>query len=224
MITVRSVAKRYDRVVLDGVDCHFPERNVTFLMGGNGAGKTTLFKCLLGLEACEGEVRFDGRPVEQVRGELAALFEDTPFYDRLSGWRNLQLLADGPRFSRQEVDRLLGVPFEPLLDRPVRTYSSGQRKRLAMAMVQLMRPRYVLLDEVASGLDVPAMDMVTGTIRHLARSATVIATGHQFDFYAPLIDRVLVLDGGRIEEVTWHGGNGEQLEAVYRRYAMAGSH
>ncbi len=224
MITANAITKAYRRPVLQDVTVAFPSGQVTFLMGANGAGKTTFFKCLLGLESHGGVFEFDGRRLADVRHQVLVAFDDSPVYPRLDGYANASLLLQRA-VSRTELDAAwrLGDRRAPvdLLRRPVRTYSNGQRKRLYLAMAALAQPRYMVLDEVASGLDLETMDAAVRAVRSLAPRSTIIASGHQFDFYSRIVDRVVLLAGGTMEEVTIDGDiTLERLERLYRAHTV----
>lgn len=84
---------------------HIEKNKVTFLMGENGAGKTTLLKCLLKLEPFEGGILYDGEPLEAVRSKVHVIYDDSPFYDHLSGYQNIKLLINKP-VGKEELEQL----------------------------------------------------------------------------------------------------------------------
>lgn len=223
MIIARDVCKSYKTAVLSSASSEFPAGQVTFLMGANGAGKTTFFKCLLDLEKCRGTFDFDGLTFAQVRNQVFAVFDDAPLYPRLNGYANVEMLLNS-RISKNDLNDAwkLGTKRSSvdLLKKPVRTYSSGQRKRLQLAAAILCRPRYLILDEVASGLDLETMDAAIRMIRSLKSESVIIASGHQFDFYARVVDRVVLLRNGHMEDIEGDGDrNASQLERIYRAHA-----
>lgn len=222
MISAKDIGKSYGTPVLTMASCVFRSDQVTFLMGANGAGKTTFFKCLLELEKHDGSFDFDGQPHAMVRQEVFTAFDDSPLYPRLNGYANVELLLGG-RIARRDVDDAWKLgdlrASVALLRKPVRAYSNGQRKRLYLAAAVLSRPKYLILDEVASGLDLETMDAAVRAINLLRPGAVIIASGHQFDFYTRIVDRVVLLDNGHIKEVDWHGDLGASgLERIYRTH------
>lgn len=215
MISVDGISKTYATSLLRDARYAFPSSSVTLLMGANGTGKTTLLKCILGLEDYRGTIEFDGQPLSAVRSQIIAVFDDTPFYTHLNGRRNLELLLERGVGMDEAAAAFGGPRSVPLLRQRVATYSSGQRKRLGLAYARLARPRYLLLDEVANGLDFESMLEVAEVIRELAADTTVLLTGHQFDFYARVIDRVVVLRHGKLEAVELDEFCSASLESVY---------
>ena len=89
MITINNLSKNYaSNMVYRSVNLELPSNKAAYLMGKNGAGKTTLLKCLLELESYQGEIRFDGKKFREIQQEIFAVYDDCPFYDNLSGYKN----------------------------------------------------------------------------------------------------------------------------------------
>ncbi|GMA40107.1 ATP-binding cassette domain-containing protein [Mobilicoccus caccae] len=94
MIVLSQFSKRYGRtVVFDDVDVTIDGPGLTLVLGPNGAGKSTLIRCLLSLEPHGGSILWDGAPFRPARREAYPVFDDAPFYPRLTGRQNLRLLA-----------------------------------------------------------------------------------------------------------------------------------
>ncbi|MDO5533971.1 MAG: ABC transporter ATP-binding protein [Propionibacteriaceae bacterium] len=196
MIEIKDVHRRFgSRPVLAGASWTFESGTVTYIEAPNGSGKTTLLRCLLGLVDCTGTITFDGRPRSMVRPSIAALFETPPVHPHLTGNQNLRVLS-GPLADDGPLRRLL--PDASLLRRRVAGYSSGERKRLALAGCLASAPAYVFLDEVDTGIDVDTLDVVAQLIDELRGRSTVILTGHNPDFYRHLADDVVELREGEI--------------------------
>ncbi len=217
MIALENLSKNYkNRQILKEVNYTFPENTITLIVGENGAGKTTLFKCILGLERYSGQIRYRDVPLTSVRSEVVAVFDDSPFYDHLTGSQNLTLLAER-KFHHREVAEIMGSSAGELLSSKVKTYSSGQRKRLALSYAVLRRPKYVLLDEVANGVDLAAGRIMQEALVSLAKSATIIATGHVLSFYAEIVSNVAILHGGKLTTPTLATINAETVSEALRR-------
>jgi ABC-type multidrug transport system ATPase subunit len=213
MITIDGLSKTYRGVrILAEVSATFRPGEVTFILGGNGAGKTTLFKCVLGLERYAGAVSFGSQPLEFVRDQVYPIFDDCPFFDHLSGYDNLRLRL-GRTLERSVLQRAAdGILENRLLAAKVGDYSLGQRKRLAVLGMILSSARFILADELASGLDVEAQDWLKERLREAAAHATVLVTGHQLDFYTAVADAVFVLHRTRLEKAD----HAADLETIYR--------
>ena len=215
MITVEALSKSYRRPVLNNVNATFPSRSISFVLGPNGSGKSTLIACLLGLVPHQGTVRFDGEPLKAARHRIAPVFDDTPFYPHLSGRANLHLLGGA-------ADAGTSLPAD-VLDAPVRGYSQGQLKRLALMCARSEEADVILLDEVSSSLDHESVLELRGALQGLARQATIVTTGQQFAFYEPLIDRLfLLVDGQLIDKGDFRETSGN-LEEIYEEHFLKSS-
>lgn len=120
--------------VLDAVDATISATGVTPLIGSNGAGKSTLLRCVLALQRHSGDIAWNGARVRPDDSPFTVLFHDAPLYPQLTGKQNLALFLRGDRPAGADalIDRAV-------LSEKVRTYSRGQRQRLALA-VALSRP------------------------------------------------------------------------------------
>jgi ABC-type multidrug transport system ATPase subunit len=223
MITIRGLRFCYGRrCVLENVNADIPENGITFLMGPNGAGKTTLIKAMLGLERYSGSVQYDGLELREVRRQVGIVYEDAPCYRGLTGLQNLRVLANGSA-SWSELQELGAALFEHgKLGCKARSYSYGQRRKLAIVAALAGSPRYLLMDEVSTGLDYEAMLWLKATLLSLAPSTTILLTGHQFDFYADIVSRVLILKDRSIDahlvsaDIRENNVLGELYENAYR--------
>ncbi|MEU2231119.1 ATP-binding cassette domain-containing protein [Streptomyces vietnamensis] len=202
--------------MLDKVSAEFPARHVSYIMGRNGTGKTTLFKCLLGLEEYSGDITFDGKPIEEIRQLVYTVFDDCPFYPHLNGYENLSLHLGRPLAKREIEDVADGVLTANDLGRRVRKYSYGQRKKLAAIGMALSNARFILLDELANGMDFEAVEWLQQLVGHAKENAAIIATGHQFDFYHKIADSVYTIVGGHLERANHDSDNPGSLESIYR--------
>lgn len=206
-----DVVKRYgSTVALDRLSLSIAPGIVFGVLGPNGAGKTTMLKVLLGLTHPEnGRARVIGLdPVvdgRRVRGHVGVMLEHTGLYDRLSAKGNLEFhgaLQHVERTLRQsrieKLLRLFGL-WERRLERP-EGWSTGMRKKLAIARSLLHSPRVLLLDEPFAGLDpAAAVDLREIIARHAADEAvTVIMTTHDLGHAEKVCARVAVISSGRV--------------------------
>lgn len=216
MITVRGLSKSYRQPVLRDLSAEFPSNSISFVLGPNGSGKTTLMACLLGLLSYTGEVRFDGEPIEAVRHRIAPVFDDTPFYPHLTGRQNLRILGGVDTGAIDSGSSL----SDDLLDTKVREYSHGQLRKLALLQARAAGADIVLLDEVSNGLDHESVIELRHALRDLAEEATILTTGHQFDFYEPIIDRLFLLVDGQLVDIGDFQANVLGLEELYEQHFL----
>ncbi|MFI0484076.1 ABC transporter ATP-binding protein [Actinomadura sp. 9N215] len=208
-IEARGVTRRFGAVqALDGLDIAVPYGQVTALVGPNGAGKTTLLLILATLLAPDaGEVRIAGHDVRrrpaEVRDALGWMPDTFGVYDQLTVDEYLGFFADAYGLPKEErphrVRALLSlVHLEDKLGQPVHALSRGQKQRLGMARALVHRPRVLLLDEPASGLDPRSRIELRDLLRSLAADgAAVLVSSHILSELEEIADRVVLVDHGR---------------------------
>jgi ABC-2 type transport system ATP-binding protein len=205
-IEVRGLVKRYGEIVaVDGVDLTVEAGDVFGYLGPNGAGKTTSLRMMLGLiRPSAGSVRLFGKDpqlgVRALQG-VAGFVEAPAFYPYLSGRENLRLCAalDGGDAAGR-IDEVLDlVELSSRAGDRVGGYSHGMRQRLGIASALLRRPRLLLLDEPATGLDPGGMRDMRELIRDLtARGITVLLSSHLLFEVEELCNRVAIVRAGRV--------------------------
>ena len=247
-VKARGLVKRYkDVLAVDHIDLNVRLGDVYGFLGPNGAGKTTTLRMALGLIApTEGSVELFGR--EPMREGARALegvagFVEAPrFYPYMSGRRNLELLAalDGEPAvasaheaqaqhpshrkvgANERIDEVLEVvELAPRAKHKVGGYSHGMRQRLGIAAALLRRPRLLILDEPATGLDPAGMRDMRALIRRLAdEGITVLLSSHQLPEVQELCDRVAIVDRGKVvyegalADLRRQGGAGYRLRTT----------
>ena len=204
-VRARGISKSFGEVIaLDGVDLDIVEGEVHGLVGPNGAGKTTLLGLLLGLaQADDGDLEILGSPVRRTHAlpDGVAGFVDGPgLYPALSARQNLAALArlrgDGTDAIADALDH---VGLTDVADDRVRGFSLGMRQRLGLAAALLTRPRLLVLDEPANGLDPAGTRHVHRVLIGLAAHGTsVVLSSHRMDDLAALCSDVTLLADGRV--------------------------
>lgn len=200
------------RLVLDGVDLHFPAGEVVVVKGHSGAGKTTLLRCLMGVwPDASGEVLLDGRAVDQLDDAARAkawgyLPQDLQLLEG-SMAENIARLGDAETDKVIAAAKLVGM-HETLLRMPQgydtrlqeggAQLSGGHRQRLALARALYGEPRVLCLDEPHAFLDEAGVNMLVQTVLQLrAKGCLVIMVLHQSRLLS-LADRVVELQAGRV--------------------------
>jgi len=193
---------------LSGVDLSVPYGQVTALVGPNGAGKTTLLLILASLlRGDRGLVRVGGADPQTdahgVRAAMGWMPDSFGVYDQLKVGEYLRFFANAYRLPRAEVaprvrDLLGLVRLPEYADQPVHVLSRGQKQRLALARALIHRPRVLLLDEPASGLDPRSRVELRDVLRGLAAAgAAVLVSSHILSELEEMSDRVVLVAQGR---------------------------
>lgn len=216
MIELIDFGKKYDRKALyTHTNLSFPSNAVSFLMGNNGCGKTTLLKCIAGLENYEGKILFDGKPLSEVREKCLVIWDDTPCYHNIDGYKNLELLSEG-LFPKRDVKEIAEryLPAS-VLKRKVRSYSYGQKKKLMIALSELLKPEYLIMDEISNGLDVDMMDALAIYLGNVKKQCTLLLTGHQFSFYEKTAEHIYLKRESKVVYISPEARAERTLEELY---------
>ena len=216
LLEVHELEKRFGGVT--AVDrCSFAvhEGSVTGLIGPNGSGKTTVFNMITGyLRADGGTVRFDGHdvrrpdPTRLYRRGLSRTFQQSRVFPQLTLVENLVVAVQHPfrqiaraavggaeRLRAEEVLERFGLASHR--DRKASELSFGQRKLLEFATILMGRPRLVLLDEPASGVNPLMVEEIERHILNLnAEGLTFLVVEHDMNLVMRLCDPIVVLDHG----------------------------
>ena len=225
MVTVNNVTKRFgDLVAVDDVTFSLKPGTVTGFLGPNGAGKTTTLRMLLGLaKPTSGEALILGRRYaeldEPVR-RVGAVLESNDFHPGRSGRNHLRVLALAAGVPMSRVDAVLElVALGSAAANAVRTYSLGMRQRLGLAAALLGEPQLLMLDEPANGLDPAGVRWLRDFLRAFAGAGgTVLVSSHVLAEVAQTVDRVLIIDRGRLvadSVLDELAGRGQTLEDAY---------
>jgi heme exporter protein A len=203
-IDLVNVGKTYGPVrALVGVSCRFGAAAITAVRGPNGSGKSTLLAIVGTLaKPSTGVVEYGdlGKGRSRVRRTLGWVGHESLCYPDLTGRENIELAArlqgrDAGRAYEAARDRF---ELEAFAERPVRTYSRGQRQRIAVARALVHGPRLLLLDEPTTGLDARGSQRLVAVLREEAgRGAIVVVVTHDDAFAETLGGAALWLDRGR---------------------------
>ncbi|OLD34081.1 MAG: energy-coupling factor transporter ATPase [Bacillati bacterium ANGP1] len=205
-----------EAVALQDVTLSIEAGEFVGLIGPTGSGKSTLIQHLNALlRPTGGEVRVAGINPADARADVKTLrqqvglvfqypehqlFEETVYDDVAYGPRNLGLTEDQVRERVGESLALVGVDPGRFGRRSPFSLSGGEMRRVAIAGVLAMRPRVLVLDEPAAGLDPKGKEEILGQIRtlHEAQGLTVLLVTHSMDEAAQLVKRLVVLARGQI--------------------------
>jgi branched-chain amino acid transport system ATP-binding protein len=207
-----SVSTRYGQVrVLWDVSLTVGDGELVCLLGPNAAGKSTTMKTILGLvHPFEGEVRFQGEPIQRatpaqvVRAGIAPVLEGRRIFPELTVYENLLMGAytrtDGAGI-RQDIEQLY-ERFPVLRERRQQlggTLSGGEQQMLAIARALLARPRLLIMDEPSMGLSPLYVEKTFEIIQDLHRQGIAILLVEQnANMALTIANRGYVLQGGRI--------------------------
>ena len=224
---VERLGKRFGRTVaLDDVAFTVKRNESVLLAGPNGSGKSTLLKILTGVikHPRRSKVEVLGldpwRSRAQVFSKSAASFEDMSFPDFMTARDYLAFSAESrdedPMAAVQYAGGLFGI--QQFWDEPIRTYSSGMKRKTALAQALAFQPELLILDEPFVALDTKSRKELVGEL--LARKqakVTMIISSHMITGLDDLIDRILVMSNGRLVFDGVNERSGVSLSAIFER-------
>src|SRR3954468_15299848 len=199
------VSKRYGAIVaVDELSFEIRAGAVTGFLGPNGAGKTTSLCVLLGLaEPTAGTATVFGRRYAELEDPLVtvgAVLETTTFHLWRSARNHLRILASASGIAHARVDEVLDrVRLADAGDRRVGGFSLGMRQRLGLAGALLGRPRLLVLDEPANGLDPEGIRWLRTLLRdYVGGGNSVRTSSHLLSEVAHTVDDVVIIAAGRV--------------------------
>lgn len=226
ILQVSGLSMRFGGLLaVNGVALTVKEKQVVSLIGPNGAGKTTVFNCLTGFyKPTGGTILLDGEPVQGLHGHVIArkgvvrTFQNVRLFKDMTAVENLLIaqhrhlntnflagLFKTPGFRRSEHEAmeyaehwLERVNLKDVANRPAGTLAYGQQRRLEIARCMMTRPRILMLDEPAAGLNPRETDELKALIGVLREeyNATVLLIEHDMKLVMTISDHIVVINQG----------------------------
>jgi ABC-2 type transport system ATP-binding protein len=205
VVKVENLKKSYKNLVaVNNVSFYVKKGEVFTLLGLNGAGKTTTIEILEGIKKPDsGYVEIFGFDIKQqpkkIKEKIGVQLQDTDFYRELKVREICQQFANFYTDPMSTAELLKWVDLEEKKDALVRELSSGQRRKLALALALVNRPQIIFLDEPTSGVDVKTRHSLWELICDLKkRGLTVFLTTHYLEEAESISDRVAILHKGNM--------------------------
>ena len=225
-IEARALSKSFgDFTVLSDISFEIEDGEFVVVLGPSGCGKTTLLRIIAGLETpTSGRIYFDGQDVTEwppAKRNIGMVFQNYALYPHMSVYENLAFPLWLKGVPRDEIDKrvkeIAGIlRIEKHLHKKPKQLSGGQRQRVALGRALIKRPELFLFDEPLSNLDAnlrTEMRAEIGRLHREFRTTSVYVTHDQVEAMS-LADRILILNGGRIEQF-------DEPLAVYNEPATA---
>ncbi|NLW41874.1 MAG: energy-coupling factor transporter ATPase [Tissierellia bacterium] len=201
---------------LDNINLEIDEGEFVAIIGHTGSGKSTLIQHFNGLvEPTIGEVIIEGESLKDAKINKAKirqkiglvfqypehqLFEETIAKDVAFGPLNLGYSPEETEIMVKDAMDRVGLPYEEFKDISPMDLSGGEKRRAAIAGVLVMNPKVLVLDEPTAGLDPKGRDDILDEIKRIYEELgiTVILVSHSMDDVARLVDRIVVMEGGKV--------------------------
>ena len=243
MLEVKTLSKHFGGVrAVDGLDLRVERGEIFGLIGPNGSGKSTLVNVICGvLQPTSGEILFEGRsldgqaPSARLRTGIARTFQNIRLFGGLTVWQNLWVAGNSTEDIRSQsiVSRWIGtstrlkreievmLEFSDLADKAdvlASNLAFGEQRRLELARAIAAKPRLLLLDEPAAGMNQAEVGELEKRLRSLRKQGmTIVLVEHVMQLVMGVTDRIAVLNfGSKIAEDTPE--NIQQDKAVQTAY------
>lgn len=195
MIEVKNLTKKYrDQVAVDNFSYTFEKGKVYGIMGENGAGKSSLFRCIAGIERCDGSVLIDKKC------QLGYLSDTSFFYSFVTGYEYIEfcLRAKDKRCNRDMIEKL-NVKFSLPLNRYACKYSLGMKKRLMLMTLMLQDNDIVIMDEPFNGIDLVGTIVLRQWLKEMKSAGKcVILSSHIVSAISDICDEITYIHKGKI--------------------------
>src|SRR5579885_711184 len=212
-VALRNVVKRFDEVeAVRSINLDIPDNEFVVLVGPSGCGKSTTLRMIAGLEeVTAGDIYIGGEIVNDLPPkdrDIAMVFQNYALYPHMTAFENMSFGLKLRRFPKDEIKRRVDnaariLDIAELLDSKPKALSGGQRQRVAMGRAIVRNPKVFLFDEPLSNLDAFFNDPARTEIKRvhqMVKTTTVYVTHDQVEAMT-LADRVVVMNGGAIEQI-----------------------
>ncbi|ASJ11146.1 ABC transporter ATP-binding protein [Thermococcus sp. P6] len=225
MLFLRNVTySAKGRKIVEGVNMRFKDGMSYSILGPNGAGKSTIAHILMGVIKPEaGKVLLDGRDItdlgltERAKLGISLLWQEPARYEGITVGEYLTLggKLNVDKEELRKVFGIVGLSYDLYSRRFVdKSLSGGERKRIELASILLLKPRYAILDEPDSGLDITAGDLIDGALRYLEKAGTTVILITHHEEIAKKTNFSYFVCGGRVVRK----GFSEEVVEYYKKF------
>ena len=204
MIVAEHLTKRYKKkLAVDDLNFKVETGKVTGFLGPNGAGKSTTMRLMLGLDNGSGSTTFDGKKLHEYARPsqvIGILLEAKAFHPTRSARQHLRILADAGGIDLKRVDEVLAeVGLSEVAKSKPGKFSLGMSQRLGIAAALLGKPKYLMLDEPANGLDPEGIAWLRDFLKNYAdQGNAVFVSSHLLSEMSQMADNVVVIGKGKL--------------------------
>ncbi|MGN1156330.1 MAG: ABC transporter ATP-binding protein [Agathobacter sp.] len=201
MLKIENVTKTYGKqYALKEVSVELPQGEIIGLFGENGAGKTTLMKCILGFLPYSGGITLDGEPITAKNiAKLSFATTEHSFIPNFTPKQHAQFYKEHfPKFLEKRFQILMDF-FELPMNKPVRSFSTGQKNQFEVILAMCQGADYILMDEPFAGNDVfNREDFYKVLLGILEPQETVLLSTHLIEEVSEFIGRAILLHKGEL--------------------------
>lgn len=216
MIEIKNVSKEFKErktkssvLADDNINLTIEDGCIVGILGPNGAGKTTLLRMIAGiLSPTKGSILYDGLEIEKndlkIKNEIAYLSGNTKLYNSITGRELLKMFANIYGIEKESCEKRIEeiikrLDLESFIDKRIGVLSTGQTQRINIARCLIHKPKYYILDEATSGLDIIASQVILDFIKEeKTNGSTIIYSTHYMEEAENICDYVVLIMNGKI--------------------------
>lgn len=219
MLEIKKITKKYGgQIVLDNLSTIFNEKGITIIVGTNGSGKTTLFNIVVGMqEADSGVVELDGFLQNSREYKECLFYIPSDFYlpEYMTGEEYAEfVLGSYPKSKQKDFEmivQILGMSENKKYN--IESYSFGMKKKLQLSVAIASHAKYILADEIFSGLDFETMIICEEMFRKISRKTSIIVVSHDTNTLSKFPQDIRIMIKG---DLTNFSGSNEDLTDFIR--------
>lgn len=219
MITIKNVTKNFAKInkkkekeefkAVDNLSFDVNEGEILGILGPNGAGKTTLLRMIAGImQPNKGTITIDDLNYEKnetdIKKMLAYLSGNTKIYGTISPYELLKMCAEIYDVPASEIDSRIKeiskiLNMDSFLHNRIEKLSTGQTQRVNIARCMIHKPKYYILDEATSGLDIITSQIILNFIKdEKSKGKTILYSTHYMEEAENICDMIIMINKGRI--------------------------
>jgi len=206
---VRNLKKSYGDFSIDIPEWEILDQGVTALFGPSGAGKSSVLRLLIGLESCEGmswmHLGDDIAKLPTPERRLGVVFQSLDLFSHMTALENIRFALEARGLSGSEFEKRVSTLVDRLelqacIEQKASTLSGGERQRVALARALVAKPRFLLLDEPFSALDINRRRQARQLLKEVLKEEKVpaILISHDVSDVDELAERVSEVQAGRL--------------------------
>ncbi len=208
-IKTEAKNKRIKFAAIDDVSFEAGEGKVIGILGHNGAGKTTLLRMIAGImEPTNGTIEFDGKDYKhnelEIKSELAYLSGNTKIYQTITPYELLKMCCEFYNMEESQIDKRIKeiskrLKMDKFLYNRIDRLSTGQTQKVNIARSFIHDPKYYILDEVTSGLDIISSQIILDFIKEEKKNKKcVLYSTHYMEEAENICDECIMINHGKI--------------------------
>lgn len=226
MLNLNNINLKFQNTyILKDINLELSRGEITCLIGPNGCGKTSIIKTICGIHKfSSGEITLNGHDLKKTASsKISPVFQGLYLWPNLTALENIKLVLESQSFSEKENKKILDYVINELklsnfLDKYPEQISGGQQQKVAIARAIILKPDFLLLDEITSALDVEQIKFVADILLDFKKSGVgILFITHHIGLAEKISDKFIFMDKGTIKESgdinKLRSGNNQRLKS-----------